>query len=50
LEDGTEFLYEKTRGWFDEYRNYYNKEGQPSDPPSSLLSSFVEENDEDYDD
>ena len=28
------FLYDKYGGWFDEHRNYYNSNADPSDPPS----------------
>ncbi len=33
LPDGTFFEFDKFGGWFDEFGNYYNKDGVPSMPP-----------------
>jgi len=43
LDDGTVFHYDRHGGWYDEYENYYDCNGDPmSNPPSdhSSLSSY----------
>ena len=37
------FKFDRYKGWFDEYSNYYNASGTPEDPPSGS-----ERSDEEY--
>ena len=34
LLDGKFFEFDQHKGWFDEYGNYYNCNGEPTDPPA----------------